>query len=90
MHTENKPMFSFENIQTGDVLQVLVQMTSFLLVHMIGRDQYQNPQSTMMQTLRESIKNASLSDEQNRFVNAMIETCETSLRVFSDGVRGMN
>jgi hypothetical protein len=79
-------LFSFPNVDAGDAVQALVQINMFLLTHMIGREM-QRPGATILQTLKDNINAATLTDEARQIANAMIEACEISIKVFFDEVR---
>jgi hypothetical protein len=88
MTAENKPLFSFHNVQSWDVLQALVEINTFLLVQVIGRDLYRNPQSTMLQILKDRIKDLPVSDDARQIMNAIVEACEISIKVEFDCLKG--
>jgi hypothetical protein len=89
MTAEKKPLFSFTDVQAQDVLQVLVEMNTFVLVQMVGRDIYRNPHSTILQTLKDNIKDSpALSDDARQIANAIVEACEISIKVELDALRG--
>ena len=83
-------LFSFPNVDAGDAVEALVQINMFLLTHMIGREIQRDPRATMLQTLKDNISAAPISDEARKIANAMIEACDISIKCFFDKERGAN
>lgn len=76
------PLFSFASAKHTDVLQVLLNLNMFVLSNMIARDMWQNPQSTLMKTLKTNIRDQQLSDEAREIANAVIEAIEIGVKSF--------